>query len=88
MGTISSGMPVFTFFKSGFFTCVLLSALYLLCMNRRGVPWPLILLMIGMYAISTADISLSAFYLFRYVLNGDQAPTLQPRPSVLFFVSN
>ncbi|KAF8908168.1 hypothetical protein CPB84DRAFT_1843624 [Gymnopilus junonius] len=76
----------FELFLYGLYTSLFSFCAYLVSLNRRPIIWPFVIAAVLMFGIATADIAVTLYYLFRYILNGQV--TLDPRPKALFFITN
>jgi len=47
--------------------------------------WPFVIAAVLMFAIATADIAVTLYYLFRFILN---ERATDPRPNALLFITN
>ncbi|KAF9479544.1 hypothetical protein BDN70DRAFT_688985 [Pholiota conissans] len=82
------GAYMFKAFLYGLYTNLIFFGVYLLCINRRTLRWTFIVIGLCMFTISSADITLSLVFLFKFALKGQKVPILHPNPSELLFITN
>ncbi|PPR05785.1 hypothetical protein CVT26_010159, partial [Gymnopilus dilepis] len=79
------GAYMFEIFLYGLYTSLFCFWAYILSLQRRPMIWPFVIAAVLMFAIATADVAVTLYYLFRFILNERAA---DPRPKALLFITN
>ncbi|KAF8811106.1 hypothetical protein BYT27DRAFT_7134085 [Phlegmacium glaucopus] len=72
----------------GAYNVLFVFSVYLLLANRKPSKWFFLAVTVAMFAITTADISMTIYYAFHYVFPQQELPVYHAYPKYLFYVTN